>query len=75
MAQLAAHNSPSDCWVAYKGNVYDVTSFIPQHKDGEIVIAQYCGTLDFEAGFTAKHGTSKVDKFMEVATAKGEFAG
>ncbi|MCX6772897.1 MAG: hypothetical protein NTV88_03965, partial [Candidatus Micrarchaeota archaeon] len=60
-AQLAAHNLDTDCWIAYQGKVYDVTSFIPKHPGGEGKIVPLCGTSgQFESTFTAKHGTSKV---------------
>ena len=29
--EVAAHNAPSDCWVSYLGNVYDLTGFCKEH--------------------------------------------
>ncbi|VVC00064.1 Cytochrome b5-like Heme/Steroid binding domain protein [uncultured archaeon] len=67
-AQLAQHNSASDCWVAYKGEVYDVTQFLPVHPGGEAKILQFCGTSDkFQAAFNMKHGTSKEAILMQQA--------
>ena len=41
---LQAHDSPSDCWTVYFGNVYDVTEFAPKHPvAGPAVIWEYCG--------------------------------
>lgn len=33
-AELEAHRSAASCWVAFKGRVYDVTSFLPDHPGG-----------------------------------------
>jgi hypothetical protein len=63
--QLAAHNMQSDCWIAYKGIVYDLTSWIPRHPGGATAISRYCGKAEeFEAAFSKQHGTSK-DKRLE----------
>lgn len=62
MAQLAAHNTEADCWVGYDGKAYDITSFIPNHKNYRQLIVPLCGTADeFKAAFEGKHGMSKVD--------------
>ncbi|NTV23144.1 MAG: hypothetical protein HGA85_02080 [Nanoarchaeota archaeon] len=69
---LGQHNSRSDCWVGYKGKAYDVTSFLPEHPGGVDAIAKRCGTAtEFEQAFIKKHGESKVDLFMKVASFKG----
>lgn len=58
-AEIAAHNSPTDCWVAASGQVYDITDFLAKHKSP---LDQYCGqTTEFEAAYTAQHGNSKTD--------------
>ena len=43
LADVAMHNSGSDCWLAIDGRVYDVTSFIPSHPGGQAIL-QGCGT-------------------------------
>ena len=53
-AQVATHNTPSDCWLTISGNVYNVTSFIPLHPGGD-AIDPYCGT-DATSVFDAIHG-------------------
>tara|TARA_Y100000310_G_scaffold345607_1_gene467219 strand:+ start:2272 stop:2682 length:411 start_codon:yes stop_codon:yes gene_type:complete len=59
--ELATHDVEEDCWVAYDGNVYDITDYLPNHKGGKASIVNYCGTSDdFADAFTGKHGTSKV---------------
>jgi cytochrome b involved in lipid metabolism len=42
-AEVAKHNSPSNCWLIIHGNVYDVTNFLDQHPGGNDVIIPYCG--------------------------------
>jgi cytochrome b involved in lipid metabolism len=62
-AELAMHNSESDCWVSYDGEVYDITAFLPIHPGGVARIAPYCGTSkEFQQAFTNQHGTSKVSR-------------
>lgn len=43
-ADLATHNTSTDCYVAYKGTVYNITSFIPQHPGGPQIMQQ-CGRI------------------------------
>jgi len=31
LEELAVHNTRYDCWVAYNGKVYDITTFLPVH--------------------------------------------
>lgn len=71
-AVLAQHNSRSDCWVAYGGQVYDITSFLPKHPGSPGAIAPYCGTADeFETAFIDQHGTSKVSVLQREGVPKG----
>lgn len=55
MTQIAQHNSRTSCWSAINGNVYDLTSWIPNHPGGEQAIIQLCGT-DGSAKFNGQHG-------------------
>lgn len=41
-AEVASHNSESDCWTVIDNKVYDLTSFIPTHEGGN-VITESCG--------------------------------
>ena len=71
--ELATHNSKTDCWVGYKGKVYDVTNFLNKHPGGANAIAKYCGTSSqFEAGFTSQHGAGKVNTLEKEGIYKGE---
>jgi len=74
-SELSAHNSESDCWIAYENNVYDLTNYLPKHPDGGESIAEYCGSSDdFEVAFVAKHGKSKVEMLLKEGVFKGELA-
>ena len=42
IADVSSHNTRSSCWVVVNNNVYDVTSFGPQHPGGD-QIYQGCG--------------------------------
>ena len=68
--ELAKHNKNSDCWVVYKGVVYDVTAWLEKHPGGAEKIAQFCGSKEFEQGFVKKHKSS-TDKKLNEAARKG----
>ncbi len=40
--ELSKHSTKDNCWLAIKGKVYDVTSFINSHPGGETII-EGCG--------------------------------
>lgn len=64
-AELAKHNTQADCWISYKGTVYDITNWLPRHPGSADAIAPFCGTAEeFAAAFNGQHGTSK-DKRLE----------
>lgn len=42
-AELAVHGRETDCWIAVAGEVYDITTYLPQHPAGESVILPWCG--------------------------------
>lgn len=74
LSELAKHDSKDDCWIAYDGKAYDITSFIPRHPGGENKIIPYCGSADeFEKAFTNQHGTSKVSNLMKIGVFIGDF--
>ncbi|KKQ27723.1 MAG: hypothetical protein US42_C0006G0030 [Candidatus Magasanikbacteria bacterium GW2011_GWC2_37_14] len=54
LAEVAIHNSVSSCYTIVNGNVYDVTSFVPNHPGGETNILKICGK-DGTNAFDQKH--------------------
>ncbi len=71
--ELVQHDSQQDCWIAYKGKVYDLTSFLPKHPGSAAAIAPFCGTSEeFENAFEGMHGTSNVPVLMQEGIYKGE---
>ncbi len=43
LTEVAAHASPTDCWMAIHGKVYDVTGYLPDHPSRPEVIESWCG--------------------------------
>ena len=73
LSELTGHNKRADCWVGYKGKVYDITSFIPKHPGGAEKIIPYCGAAsEFESVFTKQHDTKQVNKLMSEGTYMGD---
>ena len=42
-AEVAKHNTQDSCWVILYGNVYDVTSFLPDHPGGSSIVLKLSG--------------------------------
>ncbi|KAI5367868.1 Putative FMN-dependent dehydrogenase, cytochrome b5-like heme/steroid binding protein [Septoria linicola] len=42
--EVQQHKSKDSCWVILYGNVYDVTSFLPEHPGGSKIILQLAGS-------------------------------
>lgn len=57
LTQIAQHNSDASCWSAISGNVYDLTSWIPNHPGGENTIRRICGK-DGSSDYSRQHGRS-----------------
>ena len=71
--ELQKHNLKGDCWVAYKGKVYDITAWLPKHPGSAEAIAPYCGkSKEFEEAFSDQHGTSQVGKLISEGIYKGD---
>lgn len=74
LSSLSEHSSRDDCWIAYNGKVYDITSWLPAHPGGASRIAPYCGTSEeFQKAFEREHGTKQVSRLMKVGTLIGDF--
>ncbi|KAI0411090.1 hypothetical protein F5X98DRAFT_64407 [Xylaria grammica] len=53
-ADIAKHNSKSDCWVIINDHVFDVTDWLEQHPGGEDLIFDYRGQ-DASAAYNSQH--------------------
>ena len=38
LAELETHKSSDSCWISLKGDVYDVTAFLPKHPGGRQIL-------------------------------------
>lgn len=55
-AELARHATPEDCWMAIRGDVYDLTSYLPDHPSRPALINPWCGREATEAYNTKTKG-------------------
>ncbi|CAL1128826.1 unnamed protein product [Cladocopium goreaui] len=62
MAEVAKHNSKSDCWVVVDGQVLDVTSFLSEHPGGELAILTFAGK-DATEEFNMIHPPDVIGKY------------
>ncbi len=57
LTEVALHNTPTDCWAAIEGSVYDLSSWVNAHPGGARAITGLCGR-DGTADFLNQHGGS-----------------
>ncbi|GBG33925.1 Cytochrome b5 [Hondaea fermentalgiana] len=63
--EVAKHTSEKDCWVIFKGKVYDVSEYLDDHPGGVEIITDLAGmdcTEDFE---DTGHSEEAYDMFDE----------
>lgn len=53
LAEVAQHNTVSDCWIIIGGKVYNITAYFGSHPGGDGALSQYCGQ-DATEGFATK---------------------
>ena len=51
-AEVAHHNSPTDCWMILGRDVFDFSTYLPQHPSEPDVITPWCGKDASEAYLT-----------------------
>lgn len=64
-AELRAHASDVDCWVAIYGDIYDFTDFVPEHPGGVETVTDVCGE-DGTDVFDAVHTRGMLDDFEPI---------
>lgn len=64
--ELEKHNKKDDFWVAFEGNVYDVTNWVDSHPGGYDMIA-FASGRDISNLFYSYH---KLDSFKIFGTGK-----
>merc|ERR1712216_258717 len=67
--ELKKHNKKTDCWVAIKGKVVDVTSFLKDHPGGLKTLLKQGGKESTEV-FEAFHRDGLLDKYIKAGTVK-----
>ena len=43
LAEVAEHTGEDDCWLAIRGNVYDVTGWLSTHPGGKSLLLKHAG--------------------------------
>ena len=70
--ELSLHSDRNDCWIAYEGEVYDITLYLSRHPGGAGAIIPYCGTSeDFSRAFDGQHGPTQYQTLLR----EGDFIG
>lgn len=58
LAEVARHASAQDCWMAIHGQVYDLSTYLPEHPSKPEIILPWCGKEATEAYQTKLKGRS-----------------
>lgn len=53
LAEVVAHDTLEDCWMAIRGQVYDLTEYVPEHPAARSVLKPWCG-IDATEGMETK---------------------
>ncbi|KAF2165337.1 hypothetical protein M409DRAFT_67202 [Zasmidium cellare ATCC 36951] len=68
--ELASHNTRDSCWIAIKGTIWDVTSFIDQHPGGASLILKVAGQ-DATEQYETFHDLELVEKTLGDGARRG----
>jgi cytochrome b involved in lipid metabolism len=55
-AELAEHSALEDCWMAIRGDVYDLSAYLPEHPSPPRIVTKWCGKEATEAYNTKTKG-------------------
>jgi cytochrome b involved in lipid metabolism len=56
LKEVAQHASTSDCWMAIRGAVYDLSAYLPQHPSPPELVLSWCGKEATDAYNTKTKG-------------------
>jgi cytochrome b involved in lipid metabolism len=56
LVEVARHGSKDDCWMLIAGQVYDLTTYVPQHPSDPTAFLPWCGKEATEAYRTKTEG-------------------
>ena len=56
LADVARHAGEGDCWMAIGGQVYDISSYVPQHPADPAILLPWCGKEASDAYKTKTKG-------------------
>merc|ERR1712241_1537252 len=62
LAEVAKHNTKTDCWVVVNGEVLNVTNFLSEHPGGELAILTFAGK-DASEEFNMIHPPDVIPKY------------
>lgn len=65
-AEVAKHNKESDCWCIIRGQVLNLTEFLPDHPGGKQSIVMYAGK-DATKEFDLVHQAEVIEKYTPEA--------
>ena len=68
LAELAKHAAPGNCWMAIRGSVYDLSTYLPTHPSPPNIVLPWCGKEATEAYNTKTKGrphTPYADELLE----------
>lgn len=69
--EISWHNESDDCWIVVDGQVWDITSFAPEHPGGPGIIYKYAGR-DATAAYNEIHAPSIIENGLSASAHKGE---
>ena len=68
LAEVAAHASPKDCWMAIHGKVYDVTTYLPDHPSRPEIVEPWCGkeaSLAYDTKTRGRRHSQAADQLLQ----------
>lgn len=68
--EVSRHNKQEDCWIVVEGQIYDLTSFAPEHPGGPGIIYKYAGR-DATKVYNEVHSLSVIKEGLSASAHKG----